>query len=160
MFNLQTEPLIGGLLAELGSAAIIVIIGIFIETEGVSKKSVLANILGVFLMLVTSGIDLLMLPLLLFYLVFGIIVYRKRWNKAYWFFSSKTYGCLMFSIATLHAPNTQEYLSTFVQSSLTLESLTILIFVTISLVVALWFMLIPIAYVFGFIWKKRRKLKF
>lgn len=162
MFNLQIEPLVGGLLAELTSASAIVIIGILAEKE-VDKMSVLVNIFGLFLMLVTTGLNLLMLPLLLFYLFFGIIVYRKRWDKAYFFFSSKTYGCLMFATIILHSPSTQEYLSTIVQPSLPtigsiISSIIMLLFASTALVVSCWFILIPFVYALGYIYKKRRHL--
>ncbi len=83
-------PVVGGIYAELTSA-LIIIMGIFSENCGVNKRSVAANLLRLFLMLVSAELDLAVLPLLIVYMMFGIAFFLKKWRKLFFIFSSKTY---------------------------------------------------------------------
>ncbi len=156
MIDTQLTPLFAGIWAEIGSALVVIFIGIWAETCGVNKKSVGANVLGLFLMLVTAGIDLVVLPLLVFYLIIGLRVYSKKWRRLYFFFSSKTYGCLMLGIALLHTQRMQNFLELTIHPSLeSFNSAANLVLVSTLFVTLYWFAAVPFAYLLGYIVKKR-----
>ena len=109
-------------------------------------------------MLVTAGIDLVILPMLVLYLMFGLRVYWKKWKRLYFFFSSKTYGCLMLGIALLHTQGMQNYLElTFHPSLASSSSMANLVVISTIFVILYWFAAIPFAYIVGFAVKKRGK---
>jgi len=149
-------PIVGGIYAELGSALIIIMIGILSETRGVNKRSVAANLLGLFLMLVTAGLDLAVLPLLALYMMFGIAVFLKKWRKLFFFFSSKMYGCLMLAIAILHIPATQQAVSAMVPFSLVdWVSIVHLVFASTAFVNFYWLIAAPFAYLAAYVFKRK-----
>lgn len=158
MISTHLTPIFSGIWAEIASALVIIAIGVWAETSGVNKRSVGTNLLGLFLILVTAGLDLAVLPLLVLYLIFGISVYREKWKRLYFLFSSKTYGCLMLGIALLHTQTVQNYLELRISPYLTNSgSLLSLFFTSTLVVVACWFTSVPFAYFFGYIFKRKRK---
>lgn len=158
VLNLQLAPVLAGFPAELASALVIIIIGVLSETSGVNAKSVLANLLGVFLMLITSGLDLIVLPLFVLYAIFGAVAFFHKWRQVYFFFSSKTYGSLMFAIALLHSQTAQASLQTVVQTApQNLVSLSYLVIASTALVVLFWAPVGFFSYVAAWLLKLRRK---
>ncbi len=158
--NLHLAPVLAGVPAELASALIIIIIGVLSETNGVNAKSVLANLLGVFLMLITSGLDLIVLPLLAVYAVFGAVGFMHKWRRVYFFFSSKTYGSLMFAIAVLHSQTAQTLLQTFVQTApQNIVSLSYLVAASTALVVLCWVPVGFFSYVAAWVMKLNKTKK-
>jgi hypothetical protein len=155
----QLAPLIVGIWAEIGSAIAIILIGVWAETGGVNKKSVGANLLGLFLMLVTAGLDMVILPLLTVYFLFGLFVYSKKWRRLYFFFSSKTYGCLMLGIALLHTATLQGVVDSMVAPVLLTDYVSVARLVALSTggVMGCWFLATPFAYLAGAIYKANCK---
>jgi hypothetical protein len=158
LLNLQMGPVVSGIWAEVASAAVIILIGVLVETCGVNKRSVLANVLGLFLILVTAGIDLVVLPLLIFYLILGVSAFLNKWRRVYFFFSTKTYGCLMLAIAVLHSPSMQQAIAAVIQPSLSnIPSVLYSVVSSTGYVALFWGLSTPFAYLAGWFFKRKRR---
>lgn len=108
---------IEGIFAELLLAFSIIVVGIFAEGR-LGRKYVYINLVGLLVTVFTSSIDLLVLPLLVVYIVIGLVIAYYKKSFIYALFGSKVYGSLLLAVAIVHTPSVQEWLSTLLSSQM------------------------------------------
>ena len=152
---ITTPPLIQtGLLAQFLAAFIMIAVAIFVEHGGTNKTSVAVNILGLSFMLISTGIDVFVLPLLIVYLMVGLVAFFREIRKVFFLFSSRSYGSLMLAIAFLHTSSIQNFLPTIQVVRVWWVDLT---FASNGLILISWFLTIPIIYLLAYVIGKRIK---
>lgn len=105
-------PPIEGVMAELLVACSIIAVGIWLEGR-MSRKYVFLNLMGLLVIAITTRLDLLVVPLLTFYLILGVVIAYYKKEGVYFLFGSKAYGSLLLALAFIHMSNFQEGLSLF-----------------------------------------------
>ena len=145
------SPIIGvGYGGELIGALLIIVTGIALEKK-LNAATIILNILAIVWTIVSSGVDVIVLPLLIVYISSGLLIVFFKLKHAYGFLGLKTYGSLMFAIALLHTPGVQEGLSAF---NLSVTQLGL--FSTI-MVLGYWLIIAFFVYLLAWIFRKKRK---
>ncbi len=147
------QPPVQGVLGEFGSALLIILVGILLESGGGNESnkrkriSVVLTLLGLIAFVFTTEGDLLTLLPLIVYSSVGVLIAIVNVKQLFWLFGSKTYGSFMLAIAIFHIPDFQKemYDSLF---RLTTEALVqefvkdyylMLVFVWFIIAVIVWF---------------------
>jgi hypothetical protein len=152
---ITTTPLIqAGVFAEFLAALMMITVAILVEHGWTTKTSLAVNMLGLTFMLISTGIDIFVLPLLMVYLLIGVYAYMKKKRGAFFLFSSKSYGSLMLAIAFLHVPQAQSYLLTLQVLNVWWINTTL---ASVALVAACWVIIIPVVYLLCFIVDKKTR---
>lgn len=105
--SLDIHPAIGTVLVELVSSSIVIAVGIYLEYKNRSRLSIAFNVVGFLILAVTTQLDVLVMPVLAFYLGIGVLIAVLKVEWLYGFFGSKTYGAFLLAIAIIHTPMIQ-----------------------------------------------------
>ena len=141
--SIIVEPPIQGLLAEFLIAISIITLGIILEHKKQNRASIFANIIGLGLLLVSSPIDLVVLPLLIGYLALGVLIALIEIKRVYGFFGSKVYGSLLFAVALFHIPSFQENIRALINS----ENSDVVIVLIYSVLILMWLIVATASFV-------------
>ena len=125
--SLNIQPAIETVLAELVSSSIIIAVGIYLEYRKRDRLSIAVNVVGFLIMALTTQLDVLVMPILGFYLVIGVLIAVLKVEWLYGFFGSKTYGALLLAIAIIHTPMVQPLYSSILSVSTKEEGWAVLI---------------------------------
>jgi hypothetical protein len=152
-----TQPPIQGVLVEFASAGVLMVLGMVLENGKYDRASVFATVIGFFVLPFTTEFDWLVMPIPLFYCLFGFIVAIIPWNglrKVYGLFGSKVYGSLMFSIAVFHIPQIRGVFEQVLLSPTLTQEVA-------NQVLELYYAFVVIVWVFTaiLVWVASRKLK-
>ena len=121
------QPAMEAVLAELVSSSIIIAVGIYLEYKKLDRLSIAVNVVGFLIMALTTQLDVLVMPILGFYLVVGVLIAVFQVEWLYGFFGSKTYGALLLAIAIIHTPMVQPLYSSILSVSTQQEGWDILV---------------------------------
>jgi hypothetical protein len=105
--SLDIHPAIGTVLVELVSSSIVIAVGIYLEYKKLDRASVAFNVVGFLILAVTTQLDVLVMPVLAFYLGISVLIAVLKVEWLYGFFGSKTYGAFLLAIAIIHTPMVQ-----------------------------------------------------
>jgi hypothetical protein len=105
--SLDIHPAMGTVLAELVSSSIVIVVGIYLGYKKLARLSIAFNVVGFLVMAVTTQLDVLVMPVLAFYLGIGVLIAVLKVEWLYGFFGSKTYGAFLLAIAIIHTPMVQ-----------------------------------------------------
>jgi len=105
--SVNIQPSTVMVLAELASSSIIIAMGIYLEYKKFDRLFIAVNAVGFSIFALTTQLDVLVMPILGFYLVIGVLITVFQVEWLYGFFGSKTYGALLLAIAIIHTPMVQ-----------------------------------------------------
>ena len=133
---------------EILTALIVIGFGVWIEKHYVSYPTVVANVLGLVITLVTIDLKLYMWAFLVLYVVLGIVSIAKKMKGLYVLLGSKTCGSLMLVMGAFSIEGTYTWLNQILMG-FQIPSLPEAILFLISFVVV-----VLIVYLIGWIYAK------
>jgi hypothetical protein len=145
------SPSINGVLAQLLGALLIIAVGVLFK-ERLNRKFVYVNIIGLVLFAVTSELNLLDLPLLIFYVFLGILVAYFEVDKLYGLFGSIVYGSLLFAITFFQLSTFQDFFNSLL---LDYKSANLFLEFYYGLIFVYWLLFTTFAFIIEWLLRRR-----